>query len=179
VALKSGNLKLLETSGPVLVCNGIALPFTVVWCLVNWIYIALTRGTELTLPMKCVAWFRHNCGVYPVSMCTTWKTTRSLRRFCADIWNWDLPITCYWQDGDWTLANCLVNYSRRIWQGLLPDSVLHVSHCRSHNRAPIIQTQTADMGWSSSLGVGRGANNSSLWKRLFVMKYSKTKAFLG
>jgi hypothetical protein len=28
IFLKSGNLKLLETSGPVHACNGIALPFT-------------------------------------------------------------------------------------------------------------------------------------------------------
>jgi hypothetical protein len=33
------------------------------------------------------------------------------------------------------------------------------------------QSRTADKGWSSSLGVGRGANNSSLWKWNFVTKY--------
>jgi hypothetical protein len=33
------------------------------------------------------------------------------------------------------------------------------------------QSRTADKGWSSSLGVRRGANNSSLWKRIFVRRY--------
>jgi hypothetical protein len=37
------------------------------------------------------------------------------------------------------------------------------------------QSRTAEKGWSSSLGVGRGANNSSPWKRIFVTKYSQTK----
>jgi len=31
-----------------------------------------------------------------------------------------------------------------------------------------MQSQTADMGWASSLGVGRGANNSSLLKRILL-----------
>jgi len=30
------------------------------------------------------------------------------------------------------------------------------------------QSRTADKGWSSSLGVGRGANNSSLLKRILL-----------
>ena len=34
------------------------------------------------------------------------------------------------------------------------------------------QSRTADEGWSSSLGVGRGANNASPWKT-FVKKYSQ------
>jgi hypothetical protein len=37
------------------------------------------------------------------------------------------------------------------------------------------QSRTADKGWSSRLGVGRGANNSSRSKRIFVTKYSQTK----
>jgi hypothetical protein len=37
------------------------------------------------------------------------------------------------------------------------------------------QLQTADKGWSSSLEVGRGANNSSPWKCIFVTKYLQTK----
>jgi hypothetical protein len=36
------------------------------------------------------------------------------------------------------------------------------------------QSRTADKGWSSNLGVGRGANNSSLWKWIFVTKHSQT-----
>jgi hypothetical protein len=36
------------------------------------------------------------------------------------------------------------------------------------------QSLTADKGWSSSLGVGRGANNSSPRKRISVTKYSQT-----
>ena len=32
IVLKSGNLNLLEPSGPVQACNGIALPFTVLHC---------------------------------------------------------------------------------------------------------------------------------------------------
>ena len=35
------------------------------------------------------------------------------------------------------------------------------------------QSRTADKGWSSSLGVGRGANNSSAYKINYVTKYSK------
>jgi len=34
IVLKSGNLNLLEPSGPVQACNGIALPFT---CSQNWV----------------------------------------------------------------------------------------------------------------------------------------------
>ena len=34
------------------------------------------------------------------------------------------------------------------------------------------QSRKADEGWSSSLGVGRGANNASPWKT-FVKKYSQ------
>jgi hypothetical protein len=37
------------------------------------------------------------------------------------------------------------------------------------------QSQVADMAWSSSLGFGRSANNSSTRKRIFVTKYSQTK----
>jgi hypothetical protein len=37
------------------------------------------------------------------------------------------------------------------------------------------QSRTAGKGWSSSSGVGWGANNSSLWKRIFVTKHSETK----
>jgi hypothetical protein len=39
------------------------------------------------------------------------------------------------------------------------------------------RSRTADKGWSSSLGVGLCANNSSPWKRIFVTKYSQTKCF--
>jgi hypothetical protein len=35
------------------------------------------------------------------------------------------------------------------------------------------QSRTADNGWFSSLGVGRGANNSSLQKNYLVMKIHK------
>jgi hypothetical protein len=35
------------------------------------------------------------------------------------------------------------------------------------------QSRTTDKGWPSSVWVGRGANNSSLWKRIFVTKYSQ------
>jgi hypothetical protein len=60
----------------------------------------------------------------------------------------------------------------------------HVLRLRMEERPPIWrvaanilnkQLRTADNGWSSSLGVGRGANNSSPLKRIFVMKYSHTK----
>ena len=37
------------------------------------------------------------------------------------------------------------------------------------------QSRTADKGWSYSLGIGRNANNSSLFKMYFVTKYSQTK----
>jgi hypothetical protein len=37
------------------------------------------------------------------------------------------------------------------------------------------QSLTVDKVWSSSLGVGRGANNSSPWKCIFVTKCSQTK----
>jgi hypothetical protein len=33
------------------------------------------------------------------------------------------------------------------------------------------QSRITDKGWSFSLGVGRGASNSSLWKRILVTKY--------
>jgi hypothetical protein len=36
-------------------------------------------------------------------------------------------------------------------------------------------SRTADKGWSFSLGVGRGANNSWSCKCIFVMKYSQIK----
>jgi len=36
-------------------------------------------------------------------------------------------------------------------------------------------SRTAEKVWSSSLGVGRGANNSSLLKCIFFTKYSQTK----
>ena len=39
------------------------------------------------------------------------------------------------------------------------------------------QSRTADKGWSSSLGVGRGANNSSPWKKN-VKNYSWARCFL-
>jgi hypothetical protein len=39
------------------------------------------------------------------------------------------------------------------------------------------QCRTADEGWSSSLGVGRGGNNSSPWKK-HVKKYSQARCFL-
>jgi hypothetical protein len=37
------------------------------------------------------------------------------------------------------------------------------------------QLRTTDKGWFSNLGVGWGANKSSLWKIIFVTKYSQTK----
>jgi hypothetical protein len=37
------------------------------------------------------------------------------------------------------------------------------------------QSRTADKGCSSRLGVGRGTNNSTPWKRIFVMKFSQRK----
>jgi hypothetical protein len=60
----------------------------------------------------------------------------------------------------------------------------HVLRLRMEERPPIwrvaanilnMQSQIADKGWSSSLGVGRGANNSSLWKPISVMKHLQTK----
>ena len=38
------------------------------------------------------------------------------------------------------------------------------------------QSRTADKGWSSSLGVGQGANNSSSWKDM-VKKYPSARCF--
>jgi hypothetical protein len=61
------------------------------------------------------------------------------------------------------------------WRGL---------RLRMEERPPILrvalnilntQSRTAEKGWSSSLWVGRGANNSSPRKRIFVTKYSQTK----
>jgi hypothetical protein len=37
------------------------------------------------------------------------------------------------------------------------------------------QSRTADKWWSSSLRVGRGANNSSLWKPMFVTNHLQAK----
>jgi len=39
------------------------------------------------------------------------------------------------------------------------------------------QSRTTDKGWSSSLGVGRGANNASLWK-LMLRNIHKSRCFL-
>ena len=62
---------------------------------------------------------------------------------------------------------------------------LRVLRLRMEERPPIWrvaanilnkQSRTADEGWSSSLGVGRGANNASPWKP-FVKKYSQGEMF--
>jgi len=39
------------------------------------------------------------------------------------------------------------------------------------------QSRTADEGWSSSLGVGRGANNASPWKPM-LWNIHKARCFL-
>ena len=39
------------------------------------------------------------------------------------------------------------------------------------------QSRTAEEGWSSSLGVGRGANNAYPWKNI-VKKYSQSEMLL-
>jgi hypothetical protein len=70
------------------------------------------------------------------------------------------------------------------WSVSLRLSHRNVLRLRMEERPPIWrvaanilnkQSRTTDKGWSSRLGVGRGANNSWPWKRIFVTKYSQTK----
>jgi hypothetical protein len=78
------------------------------------------------------------------------------------------------------------SWSSPLWNFLHSPvtTAWRVLSLRMEERPPIWRVVTnilnkpsriSDKGWSSSLVVGRGANNSWPWKRIFVKKYSRTK----
>ena len=61
----------------------------------------------------------------------------------------------------------------RLWMGEQPP-IWRVAANKLNK-----QSMTADKGWSSSLGVGRGANNSSPWKRKLLRNTHRRDASSG
>ena len=92
-------------------------------------------------------------------------------------WEWYLDIR-----GE--QKNCLLFIFPCLW--VLVTTAWRVLRLRMEEWSPIWrvaanklnkQSRTADKGWSSSLGVGRGANTSFPWKKK-VLKYSWARCFL-
>jgi hypothetical protein len=92
----------------------------------------------------------HNCLHPAISCLSLWLLTLC---FPCDKW---VPVTTAWR-----VLRLRMEERSPIWR--VAANILNK------------QSRTADKEWSSSLGVGRGANNSSLWKRVFFTKRSQTK----
>ena len=93
IVLKSGSLNLLEPSGPVQACNGIALPFSTLYVLSIIIIIIFNLSTA-AFTAYCAIWvrrsnFRHQASpcVSPHESTQRWKVelwARNVRKFCLN-----------------------------------------------------------------------------------------------
>jgi len=74
IVLKSGSLNLLETSGPLQACNGIALPIYIYWKY----YVRLVGIKRSVWLQKCTVWIApkwttSKCCSFCVKHCTQWE----------------------------------------------------------------------------------------------------------
>ena len=93
--------------------------------------------------------------IYPPMLCGSKVTDFIFKTTLYRIHNKWVPVTTAW---------CVL----RLW---MEEQLLI---CRVAAKIPNKQLRTADKGWSSSLGVGRGANNPSL-KTYPVTQHSYSK----